>query len=173
MAISPKTLANIKADLAKNVEVKTIAEKYKVGRASVYNIRTAMTEKDYERAIIDTARVTPQSLKIVQEAIEANESIIPADVVEDLKATVDALESLQLLEVKMHDTLTLALDKASMLLNQENLSIIDWQIITNTIASCHKDVFSKGSVTNNLIQGDMVGSKKGNNLTMFQSRMGN
>ena len=173
MALTPKVIANINHDLNKGVDVKDIASKYKVGRATVYNMRAELKEKGFETNIIDTARVTPQALDVVIKAVEANSATVPADFAEDVQKTVDALKSLQLLEVKMHSTLQLALTKAEDILNQENLSIIDWQIVMNTIANCHKDVFSKGSVTNNLINGDMVGNKKGDSLTMFQSRMGN
>jgi len=168
--MSPKTLSEVKDDLIHGSSAKEVAKKYGIGLSSVYNIRAEMKEKDFAQSIVDTSRSHTGALEVVQKAIKANEHSMPVKDFKELTQTVDSLQSLKLLDVHFHKTITMALDRAEQLLEADNLSILEWQMITSTLSACHKDIFSTGNTVNNLVQGDIVGTK-GSSLSMFQGRM--
>jgi len=166
MAMSPTKLAEVQGLLVQGMEIKAITDKTKVSRASVYNIRTEMNEDAKKNQINELGRAAPAILSEVAKGIRDRAPLALEGEVEKL---LGAAESLQRLEVGFHSSFDNVLKKANAMLQEDNLSIIDWQIITNTLAGAFKDIYNSKGTTVNVAQ--MGGAGGDNSLSMFQSRM--
>ena len=165
--MSPAKLAEVQGLIVQGVEIKVITEKTKVSRASVYNIKNEMEADAKKNQINELGRATPAILAEVAKGIRDRAPLALEGEVEKL---LGAAESLQRLEVGFHSSFDNVLKKANAMLQEDNLSIIDWQIVTNTLASAFKDIYNSKGTTVTVAQ---MGGPEGNNLSMFQSRMAN
>lgn len=165
--MSPTQRAEVEGLLIQGMEVKEITAKTKVSRAQVYNIRTELHATRNDNNIHVLANATPEILASVANGIRDRAPVALEGEVEKL---LDAAQSLQKLETSFHASFDNVLAKANEMLKQDNLSIIDWQIITNTLSSAFKDIYHTKGTTINVGQAGSVG---GNSLSMFQSRMSN
>ena len=175
MAISPTTEAKIKSDLYQGAEVQATAKKYGVGRTSVYRINNKMQEEAMNKKVHQVRQATPEALELVVEKVRETAPLTDnprqAEVIKaEVAAVISGAQSLNLLELEFHTTFNKVLTRANAMLDNENLNIIDWQIITNTLAGAFKEVFHQSTTTiNNMALGDNVGSQT--SLSMFQGRM--
>ena len=166
MAISPMKLAEVQGLLVQGVDIKTITDKTKVSRATVYNIKTEMTDDAKNNHINELGRATPAILKEVAMGIRNR---APLALEGEVEKILGAAESLQRLEVSFHSSFDNILTKANEMLKGDNLSLVEWQIITNTLSGAFKDIYNSKGTTVNVAQ--MGGQGGDNSLSMFQSRM--
>ncbi len=166
MAMSPAKLAEVQGLIVQGVEIKVITEKTKVSRASVYNIKNEMEADAKKNQINELGRATPAILSEVAKGIRDRAPLALEGEVEKL---LGAAESLQRLETNFHNSFDNVLIKANQMLKSEDLSLIDWQIITNVLAGAFKDIYNSKGTTVNVAQ--MGGQGGDNSLSMFQSRM--
>jgi len=166
MAISPMKLAEVQGLLVQGVDIKTITDKTKVSRATVYNIKTEMTDDAKNNHINELGRATPAILKEVAMGIRNR---APLALEGEVEKILGAAESLQRLEVSFHSSFDNVLIKANDMLKDDTLSLIDWQIITNTLSNAFKEIYNSKGTTVNVAQ--MGGQGGDNSLSMFQSRM--
>ncbi len=157
--------AKILADLGSGVAPKIVAERHNISRATAYNMREANRKEKENAAAVDMSR----RKTVLGKVITTMQETAPEEVRADLEEILNSAESLQKLEVGFHDTFTNVLTVANRLMMEPNVSIIDWQIITNTLATAFKDIFNASGTTINVAQG---GAGE-NSLSMFQSRMKN
>lgn len=167
MAISAKKKAEIEGLIVRGMDIRDITDKTKVARATVYSIRKELIEGSSDRDITTLSQAAPAILAEVATDIRNR---APIALEEEVEKLLDAAQSLQRLETNFHESFELILIRAKALLNQDNLSVLEWTMITNTLSSAFKDVFHTKGTTINVGQAGSVGS---NSLTMFQSRMGN
>jgi len=175
MAISPTTEAKIKADLYQGADIKKTATKYGVGRTSVYRINNKMQEEAMNKKVHHVRQATPEALQLVvdkvKETAPQTTSFDQANIIKgEVEAVINGAQSLNLLELEFHTTFNKVLTRANSMLDNENINIIDWQIITTTLAGAFKEVFHQSTTTiNNMALGDNVGSQS--SLSLFQGRM--
>jgi len=166
MAMSPAKLAEVQGLIVQGMEIKDITAKTKVSRASVYTIRKGMEDDAKNNNINELGRANPAILKEVALGIRNRAPLALEGEVEKL---LGAAESLQRLEVSFHSTFDNVLEKANEILKRDDLSLIDWQIVTNTLSNAFKDIYNSKGTTVNVAQ--MGGQGGDNSLSMFQSRM--
>lgn len=164
--MSPARLAEVQGLLVQGLDVKEIMDKTKVSKGSIYTIRANMLEDAKNNNINEVGRVTPV---ILQEIVEGIKSRAPLALEGEIQKVLGAAESLQRLECSFHDAFNNVLKKANDILKQEDLSIVDWQIVTNVLAGAFKDIYNSKGTTVNVAQ--MGGAGGDNSLSMFQSRM--
>ena len=164
--MSPAKLAEVQGLIVQGMEIKDITAKTKVSRASVYNIKNEMVKDAEANQINELGRATPAILAEVANGIKNRAPLALEGEVEKL---LGAAESLQRLEVSFHSSFDNVLKKANEMLQDDNLSLIDWQIITNTLSNAFKDIYNSKGTTVNVQQ--LGGQGGDNSLSMFQSRM--
>ena len=167
--MSPTKKAEVQGLIVKGLDIKMITEKTKVSRATIYNMKKEMEDDAKANSINELGRATPAILAEVAQQVRDKAPLALEGEVEKL---LGAAESLQRLEVSFHGSFDKVLSSANMILDREDLSIIDWQIVTNTLASAFKDIYNSKGTTINVAQADNVAGNQ-NSLSMFQSRMAN
>jgi len=160
--------ARITVELENGVPTKDIAEEYGVSRSSVHRIYGTLQREKSRAAIVDLSRVNNPEKRLTQ-AIEDMKVIAPKSSIRQLDKIIDTAKSLEHLEAGYHEAFENILSTANEMLTKPDLSIIDWQIITNTLANAFKCIFNTSGTTINLNQSGQGESK----LTMFQARMRN
>ena len=168
MALSPRKRAEVQALIVRGLDIKTIADKTKVSRAQIYNMRAELEEDAKNNSVAELGKASPAIIKEVVKDIKARTPLALEGEVEKL---IGAAESLQKLEVSFHKTFDNVLERANEMMKQEDLTIVDWQIITNTLAGAFKDIYNSKGTTINVANADNVAGQQANSLTMFQSRM--
>jgi len=166
MAISPKARAEVQGMIVQGVDSLTIAKKTKVSRASIYNIRKELEDDTENNRIHELGKASPAILTEVVNGIKARS---PKALEAEVGKLLDAAESLQRLELSFHATFDSVLQQANTLLSSEKLSVVEWQIITSTLATAFKDIYNSKGTTINVAQAGNVSN--GNSLSMFQGRM--
>ncbi len=166
MAMSPARLAEVQGLIVQGMEIKDITVKTKVSRASVYNIKNEMVQDAQDNQINELGRAAPG---ILQEVANGIRDRAPLALEGEVEKLLGAAESLQRLETNFHKSFDNILNKANHMMTQDNLTLIEWQIITNTLSSAFKDIYNSKGTTVNVAQ--MGGQGGDSTLTMFQGRM--
>jgi hypothetical protein len=167
--VSPKKLAEIQGMLVAGLEPTLIADRVKVNRATVYEVKKAMDADIMERDISTLSREA--SPAIVNEIAKKVRDQGPMAFEGEVNKVINGIESLQKLETRFHDSFTKLLDKADDIMDRENITVSEWQTVTSTLASAFKDVFNSKGTTINVANADNINGQQSNSLTMFQSRM--
>jgi len=169
MAISPKKRAEVQGLLVAGVEPVQIAAQVRVSRATVYEIKKKMDADAMERDISTLSHEVAPS--IVSQVAKRVRDEGPLAFEGEVDKVLNGVQSLQKLEVRFHETFTKLLDKADDILEQDGVTIVDWQIVSNTLANAFKEIYNSKGTTINVANADNINGQQSNSLTMFQSRM--
>ncbi len=166
MAMSPLKLGEVQGCIVLGMEVKDIALQTKVDRSTIYKIRKELEDDARESRANELGKASPAILAEVANGIRDR---APLALEAEVEKILGAAESLQKLEVSFHSTFDNVLAKANQILKQEELSLVEWQIVTNTLSNAFKDIYNSKGTTVNVAQ--MGGQGGDNSLSMFHSRM--
>jgi len=170
--LTPHKKILVKTAIAEELEkdafdAQKIADMFGISRANVYSIRNRMAEDKNKQNTQTIHHTNPALLDLVVDTLEET---MPAELVVEANKLIDSARSLQQLETEFHVTFKLILAKSVLFMNDEDLSLVDWQIITNTLAAAFKDIYNTTGTTINVAKADSIGGTQ--NLTMLKGRMG-
>lgn len=164
--LTPATKSKIMSELAKGDDLpKVIAKRHGVSTATVYTIKNRMLTDQTDGNI---KKVTDAEVEVLEALVVGLE-----DAPKEFKATamkiIDGAKSLKKLELGFHSTFYKVLRVANDKLDDPNIKLSDWHLITTTLASAFDKIYSGGNNTFNIAQGDI--NTQTNKLSMMQGKM--
>jgi hypothetical protein len=166
MGLSATKRAEVQGLIVQGLGIREIVDQTKVSRATVYQIKADLEHDAAKNRVDELGKASPAILREVALGIKARAPLALEGEVEKL---LDAAESLQRLEISFHSSFDNILKRANAMLDDDGLSLVDWQIITNTLAGAFKDIYNSKGTTINVAQAGNVSN--GNSLSMFQGRL--
>ncbi len=162
-----KDKARILARLDQGERVASIAEDYK-GIASVYTIQNlkADLKKENEKALaLDALKVEPH---ILNHIVEESHKIEAPMLAKKMENAQESLTGLALLDSQFHKVMGRALTVADKLLKEEDISVPEWKIVTDTVANAYSSIFNSKGVSVNVNNSTSFSDTK---LSMFKGSM--
>ena len=168
MKRSEKKKLQVQTMLVQGMDVLDIAKELNMSRSKVYDIRNEMEDDAINNSVNDLCKATPAILNEVASKVRARAPLVLED---EVTRVLDAAESLQRLEVSFHKTFANILTRANEILDREDLTIPQWQTVTNTLSNAFKEIYNSKGTTINVAQADSISGATKNSVTMFQPRM--
>lgn len=165
MAVNPETKAKIEAELALGVSVSELSRRYDVPYITITSWNNKLKAARDSDKVKDLVVVTPQTLSTVAEAVKER---APARVCKEIDRLVEGVTGLQSLEPKFHAVTLSLLERAEEFANSDDLTLVEWDIISRGIGRLYNDIFNKSGISVNVNNNTQINNEK---LSMFKSSM--
>jgi len=162
---APHICNNIEALLAIGENPKEISERLGVDYSAVSDIRRNVRNAKKD-ADVKWAAQAPEVL--ISEMVDRAKREAPSAVVRKMDKIHEGLKGIQLLDSEFHTTMTKALKKANQFLDQEDLKVMEWVAITNSLSIAYNNIFNSKASQINVNNGNVISSDK---LAMFKGAL--
>ena len=165
MAVTHETKAIVEAELAMGVSALELSKKYSVPYVTVASWSKRLKDARNGDIVKDLATVSPETLTIVAEAVKSS---APPKIAAEIDKLVEGVTGLKTLEPKFHSVTLTLLTKAEAFARKDDLTLVEWTMISSAIGKLYNDIFSKGGVSVNVNNNTQINNEK---LSMFKSSL--
>ena len=166
MAISKELRLKVESELRLGKTSRELASKYKLPYPTIQAWKNKLSHEPEEDAIVDLVVVDPQTLTMVAESLKEQ---APKEVAKKIDKLVDGVVGLQKIDEKFRTVVYELLEWAELQTKKEDLSIKEWQIISQCIGNLYSSVFSKNITNVNVMNNTTIDTEK---RAIFKSSLG-